>query len=116
VKDFYCNVSKVGDLPHAWKEELSRARGVYLLSHSGERYVGKADGKRGFWGRWDEYRATEHGGNKLLEDYLDRNRDADFEVTVLWEAPPSATADDILREEARWKRKMQSKKWGLNGN
>ena len=48
---------------------LSAVSGVYLLVHpeSGKLYVGKAVGTEGFWGRWEQYVASGHGGNLTNE-------------------------------------------------
>jgi len=107
-------LSSVPAMPSAWAEFLRNGRGVYLLTcpKTKEQYVGKADGADGFWGRWMTYAATGDGGNVRL-----RNRErSDYQVSILEVAGSAATADDILKMEARWKTKLQTREMGLNGN
>ncbi len=106
-------LSEVASLPASWVEFLQLGRGVYLLTcpRTKEQYVGKADGVDGFWGRWMNYAATGDGGNVRLKS---RER-SDYQVSILEVAGSSATAVDILRMEARWKVKLQTREMGLNG-
>lgn len=107
-------LSAVPTLPSRWVDFLREGRGVYLLTcpRTKEQYVGKADGADGFWGRWLTYAVTGDGGNVRLKS---RER-SDYQVSVLEVAGSSATADDILRMEMRWKAKLQTREMGLNGN
>ncbi|HEX7184206.1 MAG TPA: GIY-YIG nuclease family protein, partial [Thermoanaerobaculia bacterium] len=88
--------------------------GVYLLTcpKTREQYVGSATGEEGFWGRWQNYLETGHGGNVGLQ-----SRDmSDYQVSILEVAGTAATRDDILRMEGRWQSKLQSQEMGLNRN
>ncbi len=107
-------LSSIPTVPNRWAEFLRQGRGVYLLTcpRTKEQYVGKADGEDGFWGRWMSYAATGHGGNVRLKS---RDR-SDYQVSILEVAGSSASADDILRMEIRWKEKLQTREMGLNGN
>lgn len=107
-------LSAVPTLPERWADFLRMGRGIYLLTcpRTKEQYVGKADGADGFWGRWMAYATTCDGGNIRL-----RNRDrSDYQVSILEVAGSAASADDILRREAHWKAKLQTREMGLNGN
>jgi hypothetical protein len=87
---------------------------VYLLTcpKTKEQYVGSAMGDDGFWGRWQDYVQTGHGGNVAL-----KSRDpSDYQVSILEVAGTSATHDEIGAMEGRWQRKLQSKDMGLNRN
>lgn len=104
-------LSRLERIPTSWVQAFRSTRGVYLLTcpRTGERYVGSATGEEGFWGRWQDYIRTGHGGNEEL-----RSRDpSDYEVSVLEVAGTSATLTEILEMEGRWQRKLRSE---LNRN
>ena len=70
-------LSKLDNMPKAWIAALKSSRGIYLLTcpKTKEQYVGSATGEEGFWGRWQNYVQTGHGGNVALKsrspsDYL----------------------------------------------
>jgi hypothetical protein len=93
---------------------LAAVRGVYLLTcpRTNEQYVGAAHGGDGFLGRWLGYARSGHGGNVGL-----KSRDpSDYRVSILEVAASSASVEDILAMEARWKDKLQSREMGLNRN
>jgi hypothetical protein len=114
---FTCFVGNLGglpSLPSSWSTALSAARGVYLLTcpRTREQYVGSACGIGGFWGRWQDYVATGHGGNVAL-----KSRDpSDYQISILEVAGSAASVDDILAMERQWKIKLQSLEMGLNRN
>lgn len=107
-------LSRLGRLPLGWIAALKSCCGVYLLTcpKTKEQYVGKADGHDGFWGRWQAYIQTGHGGNEGLKS---RNP-SDYQVSILEIAGTASTADDVLRMESQWKTKLQSREMGLNRN
>ena len=74
--------------------------------------VVRIGGASGFWGRWEEYAASGHGGNLRMRE-LPRS---DYQVTVLEVASSSARAEDLIRLEGRWKEKLRSRDFGLNAN
>jgi hypothetical protein len=77
-----------------------------------QQYVGSATGEDGFWGRWQAYVQTGHGGNLGL-----RLRDpSDYRVSILEVAGSQASVNDILGMEQTWKAKLRSKEMGLNKN
>ncbi len=112
--EFIQPLSKLDNMPKGWIDALKSSRGVYLLTcpKTKEQYVGSATGDSGFWGRWQEYIHTGHGGNKGL-----KSRDpSDYQVSILEVAGTSETTEDILCMEGRWQSKLQSREMGLNRN
>lgn len=111
---FLSNLAAIPSLPLPWSAALRVARGVYLLTcpQTKEQYVGSAYGADGFWGRWQSYVATGHGGNVGL-----KSRDpSDYQISILEVAGSAASVDDIIACEALWKAKLQSREMGLNRN
>lgn len=111
---FILPLSRLSGIPQSWVNALQSSRGVYLLTcpKTREQYVGSATGAEGFWGRWQNYIQTGHGGNVGL-----KSRDpSDYQVSILEVAGTSATTDDILGMEGRWQAKLQSQEMGLNRN
>lgn len=107
-------LSRISMLPSSWIAVLESARGIYLLTcpKSKEQYIGSAYGEHGFWGRWQSYLQTGHGGNIGL-----RNREpSDYQVSILEVVGSSHTINDIIEIESRWKKKLQSREMGLNRN
>lgn len=112
--NFIQPLSKLDNIPINWLVALKSSRGVYLLTcpKTKEQYVGSATGEEGFWGRWQNYIQTGHGGNVGL-----KSRDpSDYQVSILEVAGTSSTTDDILIMEGRWQSKLQSREMGLNRN
>jgi hypothetical protein len=112
--NFIQPMSKLEALPKSWVAALQSSRGVYLLTcpKTKEQYVGSATGEEGFWGRWQDYIRTGHGGNLGL-----KSRDpSDYQVSILEVAGTSATIEDVRMMEGRWQAKLQSKEMGLNRN
>lgn len=112
--NFILPLSKLNNLPISWVAVLKSSHGVYLLTcpKTKEQYIGSATGEEGFWGRWQNYIQTGHGGNVGL-----KNRDpSDYQVSILEVAGTSATTADILTMEGRWQSKLQSREMGLNHN
>jgi hypothetical protein len=112
--NFIQSLSNLDSLPKTWIVPLQSSRGIYLLTcpKTKEQYVGSATGEQGFWGRWQEYVRTGHGGNVAL-----KSRDpSDYQVSVLEVAGTSSSEADILMIEQRWKSKLQSREMGLNLN
>jgi hypothetical protein len=85
---------------------------VYLVTcpRTKEQYVGSATGEEGFWGRWQNYLPNMHGGNVALKS---RNP-SDYQVSILEVAGSGQRREDIQNIEERWKRKLESKRMGLN--
>jgi hypothetical protein len=103
--NFIRPVSDIVRLPLPWREELARAKGVYLLTcpRTREHYVGSARGGDSFLGRWEQYAKDGHGGNVLLM----AREPSDYQVSILEVAGQFDSDAEILALEARWKRKLQ---------
>lgn len=112
--DFCERLSGLAAVPTSWRAALSAVAGIYLLINpeSGKQYVGSAQGASGFWGRWEQYASSGHGGNRRMQDVPA----ADYQVCVLEVASSSAGSDLLAKMEERWKQKLLSRKFGLNAN
>src|SRR5206468_1764273 len=79
--DFCERLSHLAAVPASWRATLSAVAGIYLLTNpdTGKRYVGSAQGAGGFWGRWEQYAASGHGGNCRMKDVPA----ADYQASVL---------------------------------
>ena len=97
----------------AWKTALS-VKGIYLIcdTRSGKKYVGKASGVDGIWGRWKTYIENGHGGDvdliKLVNDKTFTYVKDNFKFTILecfgrWEET------EIDKRESYWKRALLSR-------
>jgi hypothetical protein len=111
---FVAPLSELQSAPRSWIETLRASRGVYLLTcpKTREQYVGSAAGEHGFWGRWEAYLQSGHGGNIGLKS---RNP-SDYQVSILEVAGSTMTENDVLELETLWKTKLQSREMGLNRN
>jgi hypothetical protein len=112
--DFRERFSELAAVPSSWRVTLSAVGGIYLLTNpeTGKQYVGSAHGTGGFWGRWEQYVASGHGGNRRMQDIPS----ADYHVCVLEVASSSASVEALAKMEIRWKLKLMSRKFGLNAN
>lgn len=102
-------------LPTRWKSALSQWRGVYYIfdTSDGKGYVGSAYGDSNILGRWLNYAARGHGGNRLLRQHDPRN----FQFTILQRVSPDMDAHDVIRLEASWKQRLHTREpYGLNDN
>lgn len=86
-------------------------KGVYLLTckDCGKHYVGSAKGEESLWRRLVNYAETGHGGNVELKQH----RHEGYEATIL-EVVNSGFG--IEKIEDGWKRKLLTRKFGLNRN
>ncbi|MCW3005272.1 MAG: nuclease family protein [Conexibacter sp.] len=101
-------------LPLAWRSSLREWRGIYLISDSsdGRGYVGAAYGAENILGRWLEYGASGHGGNKLLRERNANN----FQFSILQRVSPDMPSDEVIRLEQSWKNRLHTREFGLNEN
>jgi hypothetical protein len=103
-----------------WCARLSAIAGVYLVlaETRGKLYVGSATGAEGIWGRWREYAKTGHGGNILLRELTETDKEYPkaFRFSVLQILPRSMTREDVIEHEARFKAKLGCLAHGLNSN
>ena len=105
-----------------WRNVLSAVKGIYLIcdTKTGKQYIGSAYGDEGIWGRWKEYVSTNgHGGNKALKELLDKEWDyvcKHFQFSILMLLPKTVTAEEAIRKEQLFKRKLGTNSFGLNNN
>ena len=102
-------------LPTRWKSALAQWRGIYFIfdNDDGKGYVGSAYGKDNLLGRWLNYAAAGHGGNKLLK----RRNPQSFSFSILQRVSPDMEATDVVRLEATWKERLHTRQpYGLNDN
>ena len=103
----------------AWKTALENQKAVYLIvdTKTGKKYVGSAYGNNMLLGRWRNYIANGHGGNKLLKpldfEYIKEN----FKYSIL-EIFKSSVDDEIIRNrESFWKEVLLTRgEFGYNDN
>ena len=107
--------SQLGVLPTRWKAKLSEWRAIYYIFDTSDRkgYVGAAYGADNLLGRWLNYAATGHGGNRQL-----RQRDPQhFRFSILQRVSPDMDADEVIRVENTWKDRLHTRApVGLNDN
>lgn len=107
-----------GDLllmPKSWQARIAEWRGIYLIfdEADGKSYVGSAYGRDNILGRWQAYARNGHGGNRDLRDRDPRT----FRFTLLERLAPDLPADEVIRREVSWKRRLHSRvPFGLNAN
>lgn len=102
-------------LPSRWKSALSQWRGIYYIFDSldGKGYVGSAYGEDNLYGRWLNYAAYGHGGNKFLKQRDPRN----FRFSILQRVSPDMSACDLIQLESSWKERLHTRQpYGLNDN
>lgn len=101
--------------PTRWKQLMSQWRVIYFIFDSSDHkgYVGSAYGKSNLLGRWEDYGATGHGGNKLL-----RGRDPkNFRFSILQRVSPDLEPADVICLETSWKERLHTyAPVGLNDN
>ena len=112
--EFRARLSDLANVPNSWQHVLSSVNGIYLLvcPETGKQYVGAAYGENGFWGRWESYMSTGHGGNVGMKHHPFR----DYQVSVLEVASSSAGLEQIMEMESRWKEALLTREFGLNEN
>jgi hypothetical protein len=106
---------ELGVLPTRWKAALSQWRGIYYIFDTLDQkgYVGSAYGESNLLGRWQNYAAVGHGGNRLLRQRDPRN----FRFTILQRVSPDMDASDVIRLESSWKQRLHTREpYGLNDN
>jgi hypothetical protein len=101
-------------LPTKWRAALRQWRGIYyIFDVSIEKgYVGSACGEENILGRWLDYAASGHGGNKKLREREPRK----FLFTILQRTSPDMERDEVLQLEASWKERLHTRDHGLNDN
>ena len=104
-----------------WRTALKTVKGVYLITDTlaGKLYVGIAGGAHGFWGRWNHYSNTVHGGNEgLIQDLgaASPERLAGLRFSILEVMDPNATKEELYARETHWKEALMSRVLGHNFN
>jgi len=101
--------------PTHWRSVISQWRGIYYIfdTSDGKGYVGSAYGEDNLFGRWCNYAASGHGGNKLLKKRDPKN----FVFTILQRVSPDMDAHDVIHVENTWKQRLHTRAPdGLNDN
>jgi hypothetical protein len=108
-----CRLSELAELPPGWITQLSRAKGIYVLTSltTREHYVGSASGLGGFFGRWQQH--AKAGGDAVAFKGLAAS---EYRISILQVSAGFETDEDIIKTENAWMEKLQSRKMGLNGN
>lgn len=112
--DMVLHWAELESLPSRWHAAMAQWRGVYLIMDEscGKQYVGSAYGKENILGRWLSYSRSGHGGNVEL-----RGRDPRrFRFSILQLVAQDMPAEDVIRLESLWKRRLGSVEFGLNRN
>lgn len=102
-------------LPMRWRSSISQWRGIYYIfdAADGKGYVGSAYGENNLLGRWLNYAAQGHGGNRLLRQRDPKN----FRFTILQRVSPDMDARDVIQIENSWKQRLHTRNpYGLNDN
>jgi hypothetical protein len=97
-----------------WKDYLSNRSGVYIIldESSKQQYIGSAYGEFGFWGRWENYANTGHGGNIGLKN-LEYKK---FSFSILYETLNSVSKEKVIEIESKFKNNLGTRVLGLNNN
>jgi hypothetical protein len=106
---------ELGVLPARWRAAIEQWRGIYYIfdASDGKGYVGSAYGAENLLGRWLNYSATGHGGNRLLRERDPRN----FRFSILQRLSPDLDAASVIGLEATWKERLHTRApLGLNEN
>lgn len=111
---FVADIDSVPGLPPSWREYLQNTKGIYLLVDHGDgrAYIGSAKGEDSFWGRWMAYAQNKHGGNVGMRARPGRS----YQVSILQVVDVDQSDHGIEQLEARWKRKLLTREFGLNLN
>lgn len=101
-------------LPSKWKAVLSQWRGVYLIfdESDGKGYVGSAYGAENLLGRWLNYAARGHGGNKELR----KRNPTNFRFSILQLVSPVMEQTEVTQLESSWKDRLHTREFGMNEN
>lgn len=106
--------NELSRIPKNLKAKLGQWRGIYFIYDSvrAKGYVGSAYGSENILGRWMNYRATGHGGNKQLK----LSNPDDLTFSILERTSPDLDAQSVIAIEAGWKTRLQTRLHGLNEN
>lgn len=102
-------------IPSSWRTVLSQWRGIYYIfdQSDGKGYVGSAYGTDNLLGRWLNYAASGHGGNKLLR----KRKPENLIFTILQRVSPDMEINEVIQLESTWKERLHTHApFGLNDN
>jgi len=101
-------------IPSSWRVRLREWRGVYLIYDVARQkgYVGSAYGRQNLLGRWTNYLAYGHGGNKRLRESEPKN----LRFSILQRVSPDLGSDEVIKLENSWKIRLLTRECGLNMN
>jgi hypothetical protein len=102
-------------LPIRWRAKLSEWRAIYFIfdTSDGKGYVGSAYGGKNLLGRWLNYGAIGHGGNRLLRQKDPKN----FRFSILQRLSPDLEPADVVVVENSWKERLHTREpFGLKDN
>lgn len=106
--------TELQSIPRKWTTALSQWRGIYMIfdRSDGKHYIGSAYGKDNILGRWKNYAASGHGGNKALKTRDPNN----FMFSIIQRVSPDLEPEEVIEIEATWKTRLHSRDFGLNEN
>ena len=104
-----------------WKSKLESCNCIYLIldKSNGKQYVGSTYNKQGIWGRWAQYAATGHGGDKDLMPLLEADPNyarKNFQWCILETLPLKILEEHAIDRESLYKRKLGTRDFGYNNN
>lgn len=103
-----------------WHTALSSVRAIYLIVDrtDGKQYVGSAYGEGGLLQRWSMYINTKHGHNKKMKELICNypERYHNFQFSILQICPNTMAEEQIIHLENMYKKKLMTRKFGLNDN
>ena len=104
-----------------WKSKLESCNCIYLIldKSNGKQYVGSTYNKQGIWGRWAQYAATGHGGDKDLKPLLEADPNyakKNFQWCILETLPLKILEEHAIDRESLYKRKFGTRDFGYNNN
>jgi hypothetical protein len=101
-----------------WHLALSSVYAIYLIvdTKDGKQYVGSAYGQGGLLSRWACYIATKDGDNKQMKELICYmpDRFEYFQFSILQILPKTIAPEEVITIENLYKKKLQSKEFGLN--
>ena len=103
-------------LPKAWQTSLWHWRCIYYIFDisDGKGYVGSASGAGNLLDRWQNYAATGHGGNRLLQP---PRQASNLRFSILERVSPDMGRDEVVQLEQTWKLRLHTHApYGLNEN
>lgn len=103
-----------------WYLALSSINAIYLIldTKTGKQYVGSSYGQDGLFSRWKYYVDTRHGDDEGIKSVLKSNPEAykHFQFTILRVLPKTITPDEAIQIETLYKKKLGTRRFGMNRN